>query len=421
VAAALLLFVGVLRFMVRRYWDVVLRGERVGADAAPVANGMRDIVAYDATDRVSKDLGATIENEAGAQKAFARASTLRAPIVAVGAYLPLVGLLAVAPWLLAHDRLSVGALVGGLYYVVSGVTPAVQTLVKAGGTIVAHLSVLLRRLSDATEVPEEPPSAPARWQPMRPSLIVRRLSFAYAPHAEPVIHEMSLYLPEGRHLAVVGPSGVGKSTLASLLAGLERPTSGAVLLGGMPLDTVDETYLRRTVALIPQEAYVFSGSVADNVAYLRSDASRTVIEQAGTAVGLDTLVGRLGDYDAEIPPGGGTLSAGERQLIALARVYLSPAEVVILDEGTCYLDPVAEARAEEAFARRGGTLVVIAHRISSAARAELILVMDGSNAIEGTHEELLAESALYADLVGNWQVAKAPQAASEPVGAGARK
>jgi len=201
---------------------------------------------------------------------------------------------------------------------------------------------------------------------------------------------------------VVGPSGVGKSTLANLLARLATPQRGELRLGGQPLDDVGDRYLRRTIALIPQEAYVFTGTVRDNLAYLRPTATDTELRRAVAAVGLEETITLLGGYRAEIAPGGGGLSPGERQLIALARTYLSPAAVIILDEATCHLDPVAEARAEQAFAERHGTLVVVAHRISSAMRADRILVMDGADAVLGSHRELLATSSLYADLVGYW-------------------
>ena len=160
---------------------------------------------------------------------------------------------------------------------------------------------------------------------------------------------------------------------------------------------------RSEIALIPQEAYVFAGTVRENLTALRSDATTTELEHAAAEVGSAELIERLGGLDAEIPAGAGSLSAGQRQLIALTRVFASPAGVIVLDEATCHLDPEAEAHAEAAFQRRGGTLVVLAHRMSSALRAERILVLDGESAVLGTHAELLRSSPLYADLVGYWQ------------------
>jgi ABC-type multidrug transport system fused ATPase/permease subunit len=214
---------------------------------------------------------------------------------------------------------------------------------------------------------------------------------------------------------------VGKSTLANLLARLATPQRGKLRLAGLPLEQVNEGYVRRAVALIPQEAYVFAGTVRENLAYLQPRATPAEIDHAAAAVGLQETISRLGGYDAEIPAGGGNLSPGERQLLALARVYLSPARIIILDEATCHLDPVAEALAEQAFAERHGTLIVIAHRISSALRAERILVMDGADAVLGSHHDLLASNSLYADLVGYWDRTTAPNrltptAPLEPVG-----
>jgi ABC-type multidrug transport system fused ATPase/permease subunit len=140
----------------------------------------------------------------------------------------------------------------------------------------------------------------------------------------------------------------------------------------------------------------------ENLLYLRPQATETDVANAVAAVGLEETISHLGGYDAQIPPGGGALSSGERQLIALARVFLSSAKVVVLDEATCHLDPVTEARAEHAFTERPGTLIVIAHRISSAMRAEQILVMDGAATIVGSHHDLLASNTRYADLVGHW-------------------
>lgn len=159
--------------------------------------------------------------------------------------------------------------------------------------------------------------------------------------------------------------------------------------------------------LIPQQAYVFTGTLRDNLTYLRPDATTVDLEQSVDLLGIGPLRDQLGGYDTTLDPT--ALSAGERQLIALARAHLAPAPLAILDEATCHLDPHTEARVEHAFLQRHGTLVVIAHRISSARRAEKILVMDGATPPLGTHRELLGRSTLYADLAGHWTHHRPPE------------
>jgi len=152
--------------------------------------------------------------------------------------------------------------------------------------------------------------------------------------------------------------------------------------------------------LIPQEAYVFTGTVRDNVTYLRPEATSGQVLAAFASLGAGPLLDRLGGLDGPVDPS--ELSAGQRQLLALVRAYLSPAPLAVLDEATCHLDPAAEAVAEDAFAARGGTLIVVAHRLSSAQRARRVLVLDGEQAAVGDQATLMATSPLYRDLVGHW-------------------
>lgn len=403
VVAALAVFVGLQRPLLARYRMVVMGGEMIGTAAVPVVEGRRDVVAQAAEIRAGRDVGEAVEAQAEALRAFARGRALLWPVVTLGAHLPLLAVLAASPWLVTHHHLTVGQIVGGVVYLSSGLQPAFQVLVSAGGSLLVSLGVVLGRLAEVcAEPPPHPVADPPGLIPICHDLAVEHVTFAYSSHAEPVVRDLTIDVPEGMHLAVVGPSGVGKSTLANLLVRLVRPQQGELRLGGFALDQVDETYLRRTVALIPQEAYVFAGTMRENLSYLQPQTSDAELEQAVAAVGLAETISRVGGYDADIPPGGGSLSPGERQLIALTRVFLSPARIIILDEATCHLDPTAEVRAEQAFAERHGTLIVIAHRISSALRAERILVMDGANPLLGSHQELLRGSRLYAELVGHW-------------------
>ncbi|HEU4422737.1 MAG TPA: ABC transporter ATP-binding protein, partial [Pilimelia sp.] len=326
-----------------------------------------------------------------------RVAALRTLCLAVGGWLPLVIVLAAGPWL-AGRGLTAGAIMGALTYVLFGLQPALSALITGLGGSGLRFVVTLGRILDASEPPVEP--VRARTIPGGHDLVLRGVSFAYGPHAEPVLRGLDLTVPPGDHLAIVGPSGIGKSTLAGLLCGLLHPDEGTVSLGGAPVTALPADRLARLRVLIPQQAYVFTGTLWENLTYLRPAATAPEVHDAVATVGADALVARVGGLAAQVRPP--ELSAGERQLVALVRAYLAAAPLVVLDEATCHLDPAAERRAEEAFARRGGTLIVIAHRISSALRARRVLVLDGARPVAGDRAVVLATSPLFRELLGHW-------------------
>ncbi|MFJ3498360.1 ATP-binding cassette domain-containing protein [Streptomyces sp. NPDC086091] len=401
----LLVFPLSLGSMMRRRRAVVLAEERVAVRTGEVLAAGRDIVALGARDHALSEVEEATTGYVRAAVSAARFAAVRVLLVFLGGHLPLLALLLTGPWLVSSGRMSAGELVGAVTYVTGYLIGALQAVTGSVGGHLTQLGSVLDRLAETAVVEGEAAGSVGHGGAPVPdgyALRVDGLTFGYGPHAAPVLRDLSLLLPEGEHLAIVGASGIGKSTLAGLLAGLETPGAGTVRLGGAEVTALDDTLRARSVALVPQEAYVFHGTVRDNLRYLAAAATDTELRRAVGEVGADAVVDRLGGLDAELTDPAGQLSAGERQLLVLARVFVAPARVVVLDEATCHLDPVAEARAERAFAARPGTLVVIAHRLASARRARRVLLLDGDRADLGTHEQLLAGARGYADLAGQW-------------------
>lgn len=394
------LFLGTLLPMAARQRDYLTADEAFASHAGRLAASVRDIAAAGAAEHTVAESRTLAEAQLAASRSLARWSAVRVLALAVCGRFPPLLLLLGAPWLL-RNGLTPGALVGALTYLTQALAPAVQALMTVLATVGGRLVVVLDRFTDAPPPPaEDPPPAQHPAVPPRgaPVAELHEVTFAYGPGAQPVLDRLSLTVGPGEHLAVVGPSGSGKSTLAAVLAGVERPTGGAVRWHGRPVRPADASAVR---VLLPQHAYVFTGSLRDNLRYLRPDARDREIAAAVDALGLEPLLSRLGSLDAPLEPD--RLSQGERQLVALGRAYLAAPPLVILDEATSRLDPAAETRAELAFAELPGALVVVAHRLSSARRAGRILVMDGAHTQCGTPAELLRSSALYRDLAGLWE------------------
>ncbi|GAA2777944.1 ATP-binding cassette domain-containing protein [Crossiella cryophila] len=394
--------------------ELVVQEEEIGRSSALVFAGVRDVVASGGVDRARAEIDHWFTAHARSARRMTRLHGLLTLVISLGAQAPVFLLLLLAPWLTGGGHTTVGELVGAVTYAGMTLAPAVGEL---AGTISGpwlQLEVVLRRLAEVTE-PVEQAAVPAqrRPAPRGADLALRQVTFRYGSHSVPVLDNLDLDVPHGDHLVVAGASGIGKSTLATLLTGVRSPQGGLVTLAGTPVGELDPATVRSRIAFIPQEAYVFAGTLWENLGYLHPAVTEQELDTAVDAVGLRELVDRLGGYDAGLGPCGVQLSAGEGQQVALARVYLSSADIVVLDEATCHLDPEAEARAEAAFVARGGTLVVIAHRISSAVRARRVLLLDGSRVHLGTHERLLETTPAYAALVGHWRASSAGAAHDE--------
>jgi ATP-binding cassette subfamily C protein len=397
-------FLTTLGFAAARQRACVLAEESMADVAGRVLAGTRDIVALGAHEHATKLVAGPITRHAMAERSLLRVTALTTICFTVGVWIPLIVLLAAGPWLVSRG-LTAGAIMGGLTYVLFGLQPALSQLISGVGGNGLRFVVTLGNILRTSATPTIPVQRTAVLAGH--AVALRDITFAYGPHSEPVIRDLDLTIPEGDHLAIVGPSGTGKSTLANILCGLLRPDSGTAMSGGARVADLSAEQLAAVRVLIPQEAFVFTGTIWENITYLRPTASAAEVAHAIATVGADTLVERLGGVSAPLRPR--ELSGGEKQLVALVRAYLSTAPAVILDEATCHLDPAAERRAEQAFAERGGTLIVVAHRISSAVRARRILILDGPHATVGDHAGLLRTSALYRDLVGLWEAAGSPE------------
>ncbi|MGC5563195.1 ABC transporter ATP-binding protein [Streptomyces sp. FR-108] len=303
--------------------------------------------------------------------------------------------------------LTTGALVAYLLYIDLFFAPVQQLSQVFDGYQQATVS-----LGRIQELLQEPTSTKAAAAPREvPSLhgeiAFEDVDFAYgaadgATESEEALSGVRLRIPAGQTVAFVGETGAGKSTLVKLVARFYDPTGGRVTVDGTDLRSLDLTSYRHRLGVVPQEAYLFQGTVRDAIAYGRPDATDAAVEAAARAVGAHDMIATLdGGYLHEVAERGRNLSAGQRQLIALARAELVDPDILLLDEATAALDLATEAQVNQATDRIAGrrTTLVVAHRLTTAARADRVVVMaDGRVAEDGTHDELLARGGRYARL-----------------------
>jgi len=314
-------------------------------------------------------------------------------------------LLAIGGDMVVRHSLSIGALVAFFLYLNRFFAP-IQLLVQQyngfqqGQASIFKLRTLLETEPSVTEALDA-----HELPPIEGEIVFDDVTFGYEPGA-PVLHHVDLAIAPGETVAFVGPTGAGKSTIAKLIIRFYDPTSGHVLVDGHDIQDVTLESLRRQLGVVPQEPFLFAGTIRDNLAFARPSASDEDVAEAVRVVGLGELIDRFPDgVDTVVHERGQSLSSGERQLIALGRAFLAHPRVLVLDEVTSNLDLQSETRVEAALDAllEARTAVLIAHRLSTAMKADRIVVIDDGRVVEtGSHAELLSRQGRYAEMFGAW-------------------
>ena len=373
-------------------------------------NGIRVIQAYRGEARSRAALGELNQSYRDANKTTVTSSGWYFPTVEFLAAVATCIVFGYGGYLYVDRSIEIGVLVAFIGYLASFFDP-VQQLSQVYNTFLAGTAALDKIfdvMDDAPTLVDAPDALPL--PALTGAVKFEDVRFGYNPE-RPVIDGLELNVLAGQTVALVGHTGAGKSTIIKLLARFYDPQGGRILIDGHDLRSVTVESLREQIAIVPQEGFLFNGTIHENIAFGRPDASRADVEQAASEVGADRFINELPDgYDERVQERGSRLSIGQRQLIAFARALLVDPRLLILDEATSSVDIQTEAHIEEALQRllADRTAFVVAHRLSTIRSADLIVVLEHGKVVEaGSHEQLLAIDGRYRGLYGDWAEAVA--------------
>ena len=390
--------------------------ERLGLVTATLAEdiaGMRMVQAYTRELRATENFATVARRYRDSNMLTVVLNALYFPFVSFLSTLALAIVLAYGGHLYFDGAISLGTLFAFMLYVNNFFDP-VQQLSQLYNTFLSAAAALDKIIGVLDEEPEvlDAPGAQALAH-IRGDVRFEDVRFAYGLRGgelgEEVLHGLSLDVPAGTTVALVGHTGAGKSTIAKLLARFYEPTSGRITIDGVGLNDVTQESLRSQLGIVPQEGFLFAGTVAENIAFGKPDARPEEIVRAAQTVGAHELILRLEDgYETQLGERGSRLSLGQRQLVAFARALLADPRILILDEATSSVDIGTERTIEQALRTllADRTSFVIAHRLSTIRDADLIVVLEhGQVQEQGSHDELLARQGLYTSLYGDWAAA----------------
>ena len=385
---------------------LVLR-DRVGNTLTSLQEGLTGVrvVQAFAQEPTSSGRFATVnEQQFAAHLQTQRIASTYFPVIELAQGASIAGILLLGGWLHGNEAVTVGTIAAFVLYLQNLFEP-IQQLSQLLNTLQASAAALQKLYGLLDEEPSVAERSDALPLPPEGELVVDRVTFGYAD-GEPVLSDVSLTLEPGQRLALVGPTGAGKSTLAKLMVRFYDPREGSVSFGGVDLRDATLESLRDRIVVVPQEGFLFSGTVRDNLVFGDPSADDTRLTSVIDDLGLTDRFSRFSDgLDTVVQERGTNFSAGERQLMSVVRAALADPTVIVLDEATSSLDPGTELTIERALDRltEGRTVVVVAHRLTTAERADLVGVVEGGELAElGPHDELVTAGGLYAALHASW-------------------